>query len=141
MAETAEELSASTQCADSLPSDDVAMHRMCGWALKSMKDNLVIQAAKSKMAGYKDHAAQFSQCFEAFHHRKTFAVKTSPVLRQRWIDFPQTSTVALHGWQHLRSGPSNTRTRVATVSMVRSCLRYNKYGIRTPYIACRPCKN
>ena len=54
MAETAEELSASTQCADSLPSDDVAMHRMCGWALKSMKDNLVIQAAKSKMAGYKD---------------------------------------------------------------------------------------
>ena len=54
MTETAEELSASTQCADSLPSDDVAMHRMCGWALKSMKDNLVIQAAKSKMAGCKD---------------------------------------------------------------------------------------
>ena len=45
MAETAEEISASTQCANSLPSDDVAMHRMCGWALKSMKDNLVIQAA------------------------------------------------------------------------------------------------
>ena len=32
MAETAEEISASTQCADSLPSDDVAMHRMRGWA-------------------------------------------------------------------------------------------------------------
>ena len=48
MAETAEEISASTQCANSLPSDDVVMHRMCGWALKSMKDNLVIQAANPR---------------------------------------------------------------------------------------------
>lgn len=53
MAETVEQISVNYQSActgGSKPSDDIAMHRICGWALKSVKDHLASQSDKFKLA-------------------------------------------------------------------------------------------
>lgn len=54
MAETAEKisLSSSTTSTDNIskPSDDIAMHRICGWALKSVSpDQLPVESDKLKL--------------------------------------------------------------------------------------------
>jgi hypothetical protein len=75
MAETAEQISITTQSAhssDSSPSasDDVAMHRLFGWALKSTKDNLDVQASKCKKVCHKEQLSLVKDQLRLVHDLK-----------------------------------------------------------------------
>ena len=45
----------SVENADTSPSDDVALHRICGWALKSVTDNVTQKSKKQSSEHLKEH--------------------------------------------------------------------------------------
>ena len=101
MAETVEEISlaihesADLETSGSKPSDDVALHRICGWALRSAANHLRTQMSTCASQEHNRLSSQLE--LTRFLKLPDSVTKASTVSRQRRSDILQASFLALDG--------------------------------------------